>query len=137
MKINSSIEGLLGVDDLPLAGLEDVTECLAGGEDDKTGATDSRKNTLRKSHSLENKEQQRIPRTRTRRQLGLDNKDKECGTPARQHSFTAVPIAGALVVGACLGGPVGLLAGMKVGALVGLGGSVIGYTSASKMEQHL
>ena len=103
-------------------------------EDEKKETTDDKRETQRKS--LENKKQERIPKTRNRRQLGLDNKDKDCGTPARQHSFTAVPIAGALVTGACLGGPVGLLAGMKIGALVGLGGSVIGYTSANKMEQH-
>ena len=54
----------------------------------------------------------------------------------RQNSLAAVPIAGALVFGTCLGGPVGLLVGLKIGALVGLGGSVVGYTTANKMEQH-
>ena len=110
-----------------------VTEYVVEGEEEKKEATNDKRETQKR---LENKKQERIPRTRNRRQLGLDNKDKDCGTPARQHSFTAVPIAGALVTGACLGGPVGLLAGMKIGALVGLGGSVIGYTSANKMEQH-
>ena len=54
----------------------------------------------------------------------------------KTNSLAAVPIAGALVFGTCLGGPVGLLAGLKIGALVGLGGSVVGYTTANKMEQH-
>ena len=53
-----------------------------------------------------------------------------------QSTMSAVPIAGALVLGTCLGGPVGLMAGLKIGALVGLGGSMVGYTTANKMEEH-
>ena len=48
------------------------------------------------------------------------------GEYAREISKNAVyPVAGALL-GTCLGGPVGLLAGVKIGGLAAIGGSVFG-----------
>ncbi len=44
---------------------------------------------------------------------------------------TIYPVAGALL-GTCLGGPVGMLAGVKIGGLAAIGGSVFGK---SKSEQ--
>ena len=38
---------------------------------------------------------------------------------------TIYPVAGALL-GTCLGGPVGMLAGVKIGGLAAIGGSVFG-----------
>jgi hypothetical protein len=52
-------------------------------------------------------------------------------------SAAAVPMAGAVLVGTCLGGPVGLLAGLKIGAFVGLGGSLLGYSTANMMGEQL
>ena len=43
-------------------------------------------------------------------------------------------MAGA-VLGLCLGGPVGLLAGAKLGSLAALGGSILGYTGASIIRE--
>ena len=48
------------------------------------------------------------------------------GEYARDISTSAIyPVAGALL-GTCLGGPVGLLAGVKIGGLAAIGGSVFG-----------
>ncbi len=56
---------------------------------------------------------------------------ERCATvsAAGQISASAMyPVAGA-VLGTCLGGPVGLLAGVKLGGIAALGGSVFGgYT---------
>ena len=52
-------------------------------------------------------------------------------------TLIGIPMAGAVIVGACLGGPVGLLAGIKIGAFVGLGGSLMGYSTANMVEEHL
>ena len=41
---------------------------------------------------------------------------------------TIYPVAGALL-GTCLGGPVGMLAGVKIGGLAAIGGSVFGTRS--------
>ena len=50
-----------------------------------------------------------------------------------------VPMAGLPLVGAmfglCLGGPVGLLAGVKLGGVAAVGGSILGYTSASVIKE--
>ena len=103
----------------------------SSSSDDKSKG--STKPAPRRNHSLDSKRQPQKPQPR--RQLSLEAKDMEpCIN--RQNSLAAVPIAGALVFGTCLGGPVGLLAGLKIGALVGIGGSVAGYTTANKMEQH-
>jgi hypothetical protein len=52
-------------------------------------------------------------------------------------SLAAIPMAGAVLVGTCLGGPVGFLAGLKIGAFAGLGGSLLGYSTANIVEEHM
>ena len=54
----------------------------------------------------------------------------------RAGSLSAIPMAGAVLVGTCLGGPVGFLAGLKIGAFVGLGGSLLGYSTANMVGEH-
>ena len=52
--------------------------------------------------------------------------DQESQETNSQFSSSAIyPVAGALL-GTCLGGPVGLLAGVKIGGLAAIGGSVFG-----------
>jgi hypothetical protein len=52
--------------------------------------------------------------------------DLESAESSSQLSSSAIyPVAGALL-GTCLGGPVGLLAGVKIGGLAAIGGSVFG-----------
>ena len=54
-------------------------------------------------------------------------------------SYSSVPMAGLPLVGAmfglCLGGPVGLLAGAKLGGVAAVGGSILGYTGASVIKE--
>ena len=45
-----------------------------------------------------------------------------------------LPAAGALL-GLCVGGPVGILAGAKLGSLAALGGSILGFTGASIIRE--
>ena len=51
------------------------------------------------------------------------------------YDYSNVPMAGLPMIGAimgmCLGGPVGFLAGVKIGGLAAVGGSILGYTGAS------
>ena len=50
----------------------------------------------------------------------------------RDISTSAIyPVAGALL-GTCIGGPVGLLAGVKIGGLAAIGGSVFGKLHVCK-----
>jgi hypothetical protein len=56
---------------------------------------------------------------------------------SRNSSLAAIPMAGAVLVGTCLGGPVGFLAGLKIGAFAGLGGSLLGYSTANIVEEHM
>lgn len=44
---------------------------------------------------------------------------------ASKYKVMAYPLAGALL-GTCLGGPVGLLAGLKFGGLTAIGGGLLG-----------
>ena len=48
--------------------------------------------------------------------------------------MTGLPLAGA-IFGMCLGGPVGLLAGAKLGGVAAVGGSILGYTGASVIKE--
>ena len=49
-----------------------------------------------------------------------------CDADDKSLSASAIyPVAGALL-GTCIGGPVGLLAGVKIGGLAAIGGSVFG-----------
>ena len=45
-----------------------------------------------------------------------------------------LPLAGA-VLGLCVGGPVGIIAGAKLGSLAAIGGSILGYTGASIIRE--
>ena len=54
---------------------------------------------------------------------------------SRSNSLATIPMAGAVLVGTCLGGPVGFLAGLKIGAFVGVGGSLLGYSTANMVEE--
>ena len=58
---------------------------------------------------------------------GSDNDDRSL-TPSAIY-----PVAGALL-GTCLGGPVGLLAGVKIGGLAAIGGSVFGKVAAAAVS---
>jgi hypothetical protein len=67
-----------------------------------------------------------------------DGKEKSssCTSNSRNSNYTRdistsaiYPVAGALL-GTCLGGPVGLLAGVKIGGLAAIGGSVFGKSSS-------
>ena len=48
--------------------------------------------------------------------------------------MAGLPLAGAMF-GLCLGGPVGLLAGVKLGGVAAVGGSILGYTGASVIKE--
>ena len=48
--------------------------------------------------------------------------------------MAGLPMIGALM-GMCLGGPVGILAGVKIGGLAAVGGSILGYTGASVVSE--
>ena len=56
------------------------------------------------------------------------------------YDYSSVPMAGLPMIGAilgmCLGGPVGILAGVKIGGLAAVGGSILGYTGASVVSEH-
>ena len=56
------------------------------------------------------------------------------------YDYSTVPMAGLPMIGAlmgmCLGGPVGFLAGVKIGGLAAVGGSILGYTGASVVSEH-
>ncbi|CAB4061755.1 STX17 [Lepeophtheirus salmonis] len=59
-------------------------------------------------------------------------------SPRSSHlSSTAIyPVAGALL-GTCLGGPVGFLAGIKIGGLAAIGGSVFGYSTGIVIKEQV
>ena len=47
-----------------------------------------------------------------------------------------VPMAGAVVIASVLGGPVCLMAGIKLGMVAALGGGIMGYTTGRLIEEH-
>ena len=53
---------------------------------------------------------------------------------AAKFKATMYPLTGALI-GTCLGGPVGLLAGLKIGGLAALGGTVLGFASGRGLKK--
>ena len=55
----------------------------------------------------------------------------------RAGSVVTIPMTGAVLVGTCLGGPIGPLVGGKIRAFVSLGGSLLGYSTANLVEQIL
>ena len=78
-------------------------------------------------------------------QTELDRRDVERQQTDRQReperrceqvsgARAGLPLAGA-VLGLCVGGPVGILAGAKLGSLAAIGGSILGYTGASIIRE--
>ncbi|CAK9829261.1 STX17 [Anthophora retusa] len=53
---------------------------------------------------------------------------------AARYKVAMYPLAGA-VIGTCIGGPVGLIAGLKVGGLTALGCGILGFTGASLLKK--
>ena len=51
-----------------------------------------------------------------------------------RHAGAGLPIVGA-ILGLCVGGPVGIIAGAKLGGVAAIGGSLIGYTGASILRE--
>ena len=49
--------------------------------------------------------------------------------------MAGLPMIGALM-GMCIGGPIGMLAGVKIGGFSAVMGSILGYTSASVVKEH-
>ncbi|XP_011499683.1 PREDICTED: syntaxin-17 [Ceratosolen solmsi marchali] len=53
---------------------------------------------------------------------------------ASKYKIVAYPLAGALL-GSCLGGPVGLLVGLKFGGLTAIGGGLLGFTGGTILKK--
>ncbi|XP_011861910.1 PREDICTED: syntaxin-17 [Vollenhovia emeryi] len=53
---------------------------------------------------------------------------------ASAYKVAAYPIAGALL-GTCIGGPIGLLAGLKIGGLAAVGCGILGFTGGSLLKK--
>ena len=60
-----------------------------------------------------------------------DKKEEEEGS-----QVPVVPMAGAVVIASMLGGPVCLMAGIKLGMVAALGGGIMGYTTGRLIEEH-
>ena len=60
-----------------------------------------------------------------------DKKEEEDGS-----QVPVVPMAGAVVIASVLGGPVCLMAGIKLGMVAALGGGIMGYTTGRLIEEH-
>ena len=69
----------------------------------------------------------------------MDEPSEPISSGSSQFSYSSVPMAGLPLAGAmfglCLGGPVGLLAGVKLGGVAAVGGSILGYTGASVIKE--
>ena len=59
------------------------------------------------------------------------NQESQSSAP---NPMASLPLAGA-VFGLCLGGPVGLVAGAKLGGVAAIGGSILGYAGASVIKE--
>ncbi|XP_043286237.1 syntaxin-17 [Venturia canescens] len=58
----------------------------------------------------------------------------KCLEKASKYKAAIYPVAGALL-GTCLGGPVGLVAGLKLGGLTAIGGGLLGFTGATLLKK--
>lgn len=71
---------------------------------------------------------------------GVIENNEEIQDENCNYDYSSVPMAGLPMIGAlmgmCLGGPVGFLAGVKIGGLAAVGGSILGYTGASVVSEH-
>ncbi|KAK2585713.1 hypothetical protein KPH14_010326 [Odynerus spinipes] len=54
---------------------------------------------------------------------------------ASKYKAVAYPLAGALL-GTCVGGPIGLLAGLKIGGLTAIGCGILGFTGGSMLKKN-
>ena len=59
-----------------------------------------------------------------------ETQDKKC---SEAH---VLPMAGALLIASCLGGPVIFVAGLKLGMFAAIGGGIMGYTTGKMLEKH-
>ena len=79
------------------------------------------------------------PETEAGQELGSESGPRAPRSEISQFLFSSLPMAGLPLAGAmfglCLGGPVGLLAGVKLGGVTALGGSILGYTGASVIKE--
>ena len=75
---------------------------------------------------------------RTRRDtLAPPRKQKNKDTPEKKCSETHVlPMAAAVMVASCLGGPVMFVAGLKLGVFAAVGGVMMGYTTGKIIQEH-
>lgn len=62
------------------------------------------------------------------------NEGKRYLEVASKYKVAAYPIAGAML-GTCIGGPIGLLAGMKIGGLAALSCGILGFTGGSLLKK--
>ncbi|XP_077260700.1 syntaxin 17 [Temnothorax americanus] len=53
---------------------------------------------------------------------------------ASRYKVAAYPLAGAML-GTCIGGPIGLLAGLKIGGLAAVGCGILGFTGGSLLKK--
>lgn len=53
---------------------------------------------------------------------------------AAKFKATLYPLTGALI-GTCIGGPVGLFAGLKIGGLAALGGTLLGFAGGNGLKK--
>ena len=68
------------------------------------------------------------------RRDGEESPQSKGGSSTGSVPMAGLPLAGAMM-GLCLGGPVGVLAGVKLGGVAALGGSILGYTGASVIKE--
>ena len=75
----------------------------------------------------------------SRRQRLTSEGSEAASGAGESSSYSKVPMAGLPLVGAmmglCLGGPVGVLAGAKLGGVAAVGGSILGYTGACVIKE--
>lgn len=75
------------------------------------------------------KQEQKEHIDRVEDNIEISNSNVESGArfleKASKYKMMTYPLVGA-VIGTCIGGPIGLLAGLKLGGLTALGGGVLG-----------
>lgn len=53
---------------------------------------------------------------------------------AARYKVAMYPLAG-VIIGTCVGGPIGLVAGLKIGGLAAIGGGLLGFTGATILKK--
>ena len=54
----------------------------------------------------------------------------------KQASYPELRVSGAMFVASCLGAPVCLAVGLKLGMFSAIGGAIMGYTTGKMLEKH-